>query len=107
MNALRSIFELSEEDKGMGRIAIADRIIPQTSAGDMQSWDLVLFGDRFEPLTSDPFSFHGDFLPGGLHQIVLNFLDPAGLASSSPWTANHDASGFHTIIDRGGLSRAG
>ena len=108
VDALRSIPELSDEDMRGVRVAIADRFIAQPCLGDMQSWDLMLFGDGFVPLTCDLFSFHGDFLFSGLHEIVLNFLGPAGLDSSSPWVANRDRSGFHATIDGWrGLSRAG
>ena len=83
VDALRSIPELSDEDMRGVRVAIADRFIAQPCLGDMQSWDLMLFGDGFVPLTCDLFSFHGDFLFSGLHEIVLNLLGPAGLDSSS------------------------
>ena len=100
MNALRSISELSDQDMNRVRVAMADRYTAPPRSGDTQFWDLRLFGDGFEVLTSDPFSFRGEFLSAGLREIQASLLGPAGLEISSPWVADRQSGGFHTTVHR-------
>jgi hypothetical protein len=104
--ALPSIFELTAEGRKGVRFAVADRVMAPSGAGGLESWDLILYGDNFVPLTSDPFSFRGDFSHQGRYVIAVSLLGPAGFESQSRWIANHDRTGFYTIFGDAGPAGA-
>jgi len=62
-------------------IAVATRIAGPNCPGDIQSWDLAVYGDGFEPLTLDPFSFVGEFWDEGLIKLRMELLGLPDLSS--------------------------
>jgi hypothetical protein len=100
MGSLPSIFDLNELGREAVRSAVANRVAGPACRGDVESWDLLLFGEGFELLTCDPFSFWGDFNSHGLISMAVNLLAPMGFENSSAWIANPDATEFHTNIEQ-------
>ena len=64
MESLPSLFELVKNgtfDDSL--VAVAAHVVGPIRG--VESWDLTLYGEGFEPLTCDPFSFAGEFLHQG------------------------------------------
>ncbi len=65
----------------------------------IESWDLTLHGEAFEALSSDPFSFAGEFLCQGLQRVRTHLLEPAGFVVPSLWPGNAARTEFHSSIE--------
>lgn len=79
-------------------VAFASHVAGPLHPGGLQSWDLSLHGEGFEPLTCDPFSFAGDFLVEGLDALRTNLLGPAGFTFPAFWPVNPDGSEYHCTV---------
>jgi len=95
---LPSLFQLSDGFTDSPLIAVATRIIGPSCPGDIESWDLALHGDAFEPLTLDPFSFVGQFSDQGLMKLRMELLGPAGFVFPLRWACNSAGSEYHATI---------
>jgi len=98
MMNLPSLFQLSDGFMDDPLVAVATRIIGPTCPGDLESWDLAVYGDGFEPLTLDPFSFVGHFSNQGLLTLRRDLLGPAGFAFPPHWAYNTTGTEFHATI---------
>ena len=75
MDSLPSIFELFPDVAlGDSLVAVATYVVGPILGGDVESWDLTLYGEGFEELSWDPFSFAGQFLHQGLDALHANLL---------------------------------
>lgn len=83
---MKSVLDLSEEDKEQVGFAVASRIAGQP--GDTQSWDLVVLGNDEHEIATDHFSFTGSFLKEGLGTLA-QLLDKADLGYTL-WKPNED-----------------
>jgi len=96
--SLPSVFELSDGFMDDPLIAVAIRIVGPSCPGDIESWDLAVYGDGSEPLTLDPFSFVGQFADQGLLKLRMELLGPAGFIFPLHWSCNTAGTEFHTTI---------
>jgi len=60
--------------------------------------DLAVYGDGFEPLTLDPFSFVGQFPDQGLLKLRMELLGPARFVYPLHWSCNTAGTEFHATI---------
>ena len=99
MDSLPSLFDfLGDGSLADPLVAVATRVAGPLIPGDVESWDLVVFGDGFEALTSDPFSFAGHFLDQGLAKLRVDLLGPAGFIVPSQWPSNGHGFEYHATI---------
>ena len=99
MEPLPSLFGLPIGSFADALVAVATHVAgPLHPFGD-ESWDLVLYGEGFDALTSDPFSFAGEFLYQGLKAIEVDLLGPAGFVVPPLWHANVARTEFHVTIE--------
>lgn len=96
---MKSVLDLSEDDKERAGFAVARRIAGEP--GDTQSWDLVVLDTDEAEITIDHFSFAGTFLKGGLGTLA-QVLDNAdlGYKGSGAWKANEDESVWRAEVAR-------
>jgi len=78
--------------------AVATRIIGPSHPGDIESWDLALYGEGFAPLTNDPFSFAGEFSFQGLTKLRMDLLGAAGFVFPPQWSCNPEGTEYHATI---------
>src|SRR6478672_7141766 len=89
MDSLPSIFELFPDVAlGDSLVAVATHVVGPIRGGDVESWDLTLYGEGFEGLSWDPFSFAGQFLQQGLDTLRMNLLGAAGFIVPTHWSRN-------------------
>lgn len=98
MGNLPSLFHLSDGFMDDCLVAVATRIIGPSHPGEIESWDLTLHGEGFEPLTMDPFSFAGRFLVQGLTKLRMELLGPAGFVFPPHWPCNTQRTEYHATI---------
>ena len=96
MGNLPSLFELGDDCMNDPLIAVATRIAGPNCPGDIESWDLAVYGDGFEPLTLDPFSFVGQFSDQGLIKLGMELLGPTGFIFPPYWSGSSDE--YHATI---------
>ena len=65
----------------------------------IESWDLTLHGEGFEALSSDPFSFAGEFLYQGLKRVRVDLLDRRVSSYRPCGTCNEARTEFHATIE--------
>ena len=97
MGSLPSLFELLNDgtfDDSL--VAVAAHVAGPIRG--VESWDLTLYGEGFEALTCDPFSFAGEFLHQGLDVLGVKMLGAAGFAFPSHWTGNDARTEYHATI---------
>jgi hypothetical protein len=97
VESLPSLFELVNNgifDDSL--VAVAAHVVGPIRG--VESWDLTLYGEGFEPLTCDPFSFAGEFLHQGLDVLGVKMLGAAGFVSPSHWTGNDARTEYHATI---------
>ena len=99
MDSLPSIFELFPDVAlGDSLVAVATYVVGPILGGDVESWDLTLYGEGFEELSWDPFSFAGQFLHEGLVALHANLLGAAGFIFPSQWICNDARTEYHATI---------
>ena len=98
MHALPSLFQVDTWTPEDQLVAVARRAVGPIYAGSVESWDLNLYGEAFEALTSDPFSFTGHFLERGLSTLRMNLLCPNGFIDPIVWHSDHAGSEYHATI---------
>ena len=94
---LPSVFQLNVHGLEDCSVAVASRVI-RFHPGSVESWDLVLYGKTFEALTSDPFSFAGDFLEQGLRALATDLLGPAGFTFPPDWYHSPDGNEYFASV---------
>src|SRR3954470_19231370 len=97
MSLLPSLFELGAFTREDSLVAVASRVVAALS-GDVESWDLSLYGDGFQPLACDPFSFRGHFLDEGLLALEAHLLGPGGFVFPAAWQSNSAHSEYHATV---------
>ena len=97
-HVLPSVFEVETWTVDDQVVAVARRAVGPLYAGSIESWDLTLYGEAFEALTSDPFSFTGHFLEQGLSTLRMNLLRPNGFISPMVWHGGQSGSEYHATI---------
>lgn len=97
MGSLPSLFEvLNAGTLDDSLVAVATHVVGPIRG--VESWDLTLYGEGFEALTCDPFSFAGEFLHQGLDVLGAKMLGAAGFAFPSQWTGNQARTEYHATI---------
>jgi hypothetical protein len=97
MESLPSLFEvLNAGTLNDSLVAVATHVAGPIRG--VESWDLTLYGEGFEALTCDPFSFAGEFQHQGLDVLGAKMLGAAGFAFPSQWTANNARTEYHATI---------
>ena len=99
MEALPSLFHLPGGSFRNTLVAFATHVAGPLRPSGVESWDLSLHGEGFEALSSDPFSFTGEFLHQGLKSLRINLLGPAGFFVPPQWHGNDDRTEFHVTIE--------
>jgi hypothetical protein len=96
---MRSVLDLSEGNKERVGFAVARRMAGEP--GYTQSWDLVVLDKEEAEITTDHFSFTGDFLKDGLGTLA-QLLDKAdlGYKGSGAWKANEGESVWRAELAR-------
>jgi len=97
MASLPSLFELLNDgtwDDSL--VAVASHVAGPIRC--VESWDLTLYGEGFEALTSDPFRFHGQFLHQGMDVVRVNLLCAAGFAFPLHWSGNDARTDYHATV---------
>jgi len=97
-HVLPSLFDVDTWTPEDQLVAVARRAAGPIYAGSIESWDLNLYGEAFEALTSDPFSFAGHFVDRGLSTLRMNLLCPNGFIDPMVWHGDHSGSEFHATI---------
>lgn len=95
---LPSLLELRAESRRRAIVAFATRAAGPVVPGGVESWDITVCGEAYEPLAADPFSFAGDFLDAGLNALMATLFDPAGFAFEFLWIPGFGGSGYHAVI---------
>ena len=85
MEPLSALFDLPGGSFEGVIVAVATHIAGPLHPFGIESWDLTLHGEAFEALSSDPFSFAGEFFYQGLRGVRMHLLEPAGFVVRSPW----------------------
>ena len=83
MEPLPSLFDLPAGSFADALVVVATHMAGLLHPFGVQSWDLTLHGEGFDALSSDPFSFAGEFPFEGLTTVRGNLLEPAGFGGSS------------------------
>jgi hypothetical protein len=96
---LPSLFDLPGGAFEGAVVAVVAHVAGPLHPYGVESWDLTLHGDGIEALSSDPFSFSGEFLYQGLKRIRVDLLGPAGLVVPSLWPCNDARTEFHVTIE--------
>jgi hypothetical protein len=99
LEPLPSLFDLPGGTFEDAVVAVVTHIAGPLDPGGVESWDLTLHGDGYEALSSDPFSFAGEFLYQGLKRIRVDLLGPAGFVVPSLWPCNDARTEFHVPIE--------
>ena len=99
MEPLPSLFDLPGGSFEGVKVAVASYVAGPLHPFGIESWDLTLHGEAFEALSSDPFSFPGEFLYQGLHRVRAHLLEPAGFVVPSLWPCNEARTEFHSTIE--------
>ena len=99
MEPLPSMFDLPGGAFEGAVVAVVAHVAGPLHPYGVESWDLTLHGDGFEALSSDPFSFSGEFLDQGLRRIRVDLLGPAGFVVPSLWPSNDARTEFHVPIE--------
>jgi hypothetical protein len=99
LEPLSALFDLPGGSFDGVIVAVAVHVAGPLDPGGIESWDLTLHGEAFEALSSDPFSFAGEFLYQGLQRIRLDLLEPAGFVVPSLWPCNEARTEFHSTIE--------
>ena len=99
MEPLPALFDLPVGSFQGVIVAVATHITGPLPPFGIESWDLTLHGEAFEALSSDPFSFAGEFLYQGLQRLRMHLLEPAGFVVPSLWPGNEARTEFHSTIE--------
>ena len=99
MEPLPALFDLPTGSFADALVAVATHVAGPLHPFGVESWDLVLYGEGFDALTSDPFSFAGEFLYQGLKVLQVDLLGPAGFVVPSQWHANEARTEFYVTIE--------
>jgi len=98
LEPLPSLFDLPTGSFADSLVAVATHVAGPLHPFGVESWDLVLYGEGFDALTCDPFSFTGEFLYQGF-KALADLLGPAGFVLPSQWHANEAGTEFHVTIE--------
>ena len=101
---LPSLFQLDAFTWEDSLVAVASRVVT-ARPGDIESWDLTLYGEAFQSLSCDPFSFKGKFLDHGLCALADNLLGPGGFIFPPGWHRNPEGNEYHATVHWMPLSR--
>jgi len=104
LKPLPSLFQLDAFTWEDSLVAVASHVVT-AQPGDIESWDLTLYGEAFEPLSCDPFSFKGKFLDHGLCALADNLLGPGGFIFPPGWHRNPEGNEYHATVQWMPLSR--
>jgi hypothetical protein len=104
LKPLPSLFQLDAFTWEDSLVAVASRVVT-ARPGDIESWDLTLYGEAFQSLSCDPFSFKGKFLDHGLCALADNLLGPGGFISPPSWFGNPKGNEYHATVHWMSLSR--
>lgn len=97
MKSLPSLFELLNDGTlNDSLVAVATHVVGPVRG--VESWDLALYGEAFEQLTWDPFSFSGQFLHEGLDVLHLCLLGTAGFTFPSYWSGNDARTEYYATV---------
>ena len=99
MEPLPALFDLPTGSFADALVAVATHVAGPLDPFGIESWDLTLHGEAFEALSSDPFSFAGEFLYQGLQRLRMHLLEPAGFVVPSLWPGNEARTEFHSTIE--------
>ena len=99
LEPLPSLFDLPTGSFADALVAVATHVAGPLHPFGVESWDLTLHGEAFEALSSDPFSFAGEFLYQGLKRIRVDLLEPVGFVVPSLWPGNDARTEFHVTIE--------
>ena len=99
MELLPSLFDLPPGSFAGALVAVATHVAGPLHPFGVESWDLTLHGDGFEALSSDPFSFAGEFPFQGLKSLRVDLLGPAGFGFPPSWHSNEARTEFHATIE--------
>ena len=99
MEPLPSLFDLPAGSLADALVVVATRMAGPLHPFGVQSWDLTLHGEGFDALSSDPFSFAGEFPVEGLTTVRGNLLEPAGFTCPTWWHSNQSGTEFHATIE--------
>jgi hypothetical protein len=99
LEPLPSLFDLPAGAFEEAVVAVATHIAGPLHPYGVESWDLTLHGDGYEALSSDPFSFAGEFLYQGLQRVRANLLGPARFVVPSVWPCNKARTEFYVPIE--------
>jgi hypothetical protein len=99
LKPLPSLFDLPGGAFEGVLVAVAIHIAGPIHPFGVESWDLTLHAEGFEAVSSDPFSFTGEFLHQGLRRIRVDLLGPAGFVVPSRWPSNDARMEYHTTIE--------
>lgn len=99
LEPLPSLFDLPGGLFADALVAVATHMAGPLHPYGIESWDLTLHGEGFEALSSDPFSFAGEFLYQGLKTVRVNLLGPAGFLIPLKWHGNDTRTEFHVTIE--------
>ena len=78
MEPLPALFDLPVGSFQGVIVAVATHIAGPLHPFGIESWDLTLHGEAFEALSSDPFSFAGEFLYQGMQRPRMHLPEPQG-----------------------------
>jgi hypothetical protein len=98
VESLPSLFDLPRGSYAGVIMAVATYVAGPLHPGGVESWDLTLLADGYQELSSDPFSFAGEFLHQGLQTVRVHLLGPAGFIIPSQWPCNEARTEFHVPI---------
>ena len=98
MEPLPSLFDLPTGGFRNALVAVATHVVGPLRPSGVESWDLSLYGEGFEALSSDPFSFAGEFPDQGLKRVRVDLLGPAGFLVPLQWDGNEARTEFHVTI---------
>jgi hypothetical protein len=99
MEPLPSLFDLAAGSFRSPLVAVAAHVAGPLHPFGIESWDLTLHGEGYEALSSDPFSFAGEFLDQGLKALRVDLLGPAGFVVPLQWPSNDARTEFHVPIE--------
>ena len=75
-------------------VAVATYVAGPLHPFGIESWDLTLHGEAFEALSSDPFSFAGEFLYQGLQRVHNAFAGASGFCRPVPMARQRGSDGI-------------
>ena len=107
LEPLPSLFDLHGGSFRNALVAVATHVAGPLHPLGVESWDLALYGEGFEALSSDPFSFAGEFQYQGVKSVRVNLLGPAGFLVPPRWHGKDAGTEFHVTIEWDGADTNG